>query len=52
MIVLVTVEMIAQVVDPLRKEGDLNGSAATIGVVQLVLLNDFFFGTHRVEVPP
>jgi hypothetical protein len=41
-ILLVTVEVAPEVVDPGRKEGNLDWSAATILFVQLVLLDDFF----------
>jgi hypothetical protein len=47
-VLLVTVEMGAEVVDALSEDRDLNRSASTIRIVELVLLdNSFFDDRHR-----
>jgi hypothetical protein len=41
-IFLMTIEVASKIVDPGRKEGDLDRRAAPILFVQLILLDDFF----------
>jgi hypothetical protein len=42
-ILLVSVEVGPEIVDAGREDGDLDRSASTIALVELVLLDDFFF---------
>ena len=49
MVVLVLIEVCPQMVDPRGEEGDLDGGASTIRVVELVLLDDLFFVDAHVS---
>lgn len=51
-IFLVGVEMGPEVIDSTREDRDLDGGAATISVVELVLLDDLFLNNRHVGVLP
>jgi hypothetical protein len=42
MILAMPGEMVPEVVDPMGQESDLDGCAASVALVELVLLNDLF----------
>jgi len=52
-ILLVGIEVGPEVVDATREDRDLDRGASTIAIVELVLLDDFFFNNRHVGgLPP